>query len=299
MTTMAIPESQLETWSHQGAVTASKNTYASIKSNLEAAGTSYAAKSFEVFLQGSYGNDTNIRADSDVDVIVMLTSIFRSDISRLPKEQADAYRRAFSDATYRLADFKNEVVAQLRSAYGSQSVYVGNKSVKIGRSSDRLGADVVVCHQYRYYYKFYSTSNQSYDEGILFTTSSGDEIINYPKLHSKNCTAKHQSTGNRFKPLVRVLKNMRGRLIGDGQIGQDLAPSYFIEGMLYNVPETQFNGNLSTTFCNCIKWLLRTDRSKFVCPSRMHYLFGDSSVQWDNTSCGQFLDALVGLWNRW
>jgi hypothetical protein len=84
-THMAIPESQLETWSHQGAIATSRNTYASIKGALEAWNTTYADKDFEIFLQGSYGNDTNIYADSDVDIVIMLKSVFRSDRSLLPQ----------------------------------------------------------------------------------------------------------------------------------------------------------------------------------------------------------------------
>ena len=57
---MPIPESQLETWSHQGSITQSSNTYNTIKNVLEASTTPYAGKNFKVFLQGSYGNDTNI-----------------------------------------------------------------------------------------------------------------------------------------------------------------------------------------------------------------------------------------------
>ena len=146
---MAIPESQLETWSHQGAVTTSRNTYSSIKGNLEANGTSYSYKNFKVFLQGSYGNDTNIWADSDVDIVTMLTAIFGKDISQLPQDQADAYRRTFSDATYRFSEFKSGVVSQLQRVYGSQNVQIGNKSVQIAASSNRLGGDVVVCYQFR------------------------------------------------------------------------------------------------------------------------------------------------------
>ena len=66
---MAIPEAQLDTWSAQGSITQSKNTYASIKGVLESANSPYYQRSFVSFLQGSYGNDTNIYADSDVDVV--------------------------------------------------------------------------------------------------------------------------------------------------------------------------------------------------------------------------------------
>lgn len=296
---MAILESQLETWSHQGADTTSKNTYASIKKTLTADYAPYSDKTFEVFLQGSYGNDTYIRADSDVDIVIMLTSLFRADISQLPLDQANAYHRAFSDSTYQFSEFKNGVIEQLRSTYGSGTVQVANKSTKILRTSSRLGADVIICHQYRYYNSFFGESNQSYDEGIVIPTSWGKEIINYPKLHSQNLTAKHQNTDSIFKPMVRILKNIRGRLVADGIIDETLAFSYFIEGLLFNVPDEQFMKNFGDTFCNCVNWLLKTDRSQFVCPNWKEWLFGDSSVQWNKNDCESFLNAAVNLWNGW
>jgi hypothetical protein len=296
---MSIPESQLETWSHQGAITTSRNTYASIKGTLEAWNTSYANSSFEVFLQGSYSNDTNIYADSDVDIVIILTSIFRADTTQLPLDQILNYGRHFSTAIYQLADFKDAVVSQLRNVYGYLNVHVGNKAVKIDPTVNRLGADVVVSHEYRYYRYFYGETLQSYDQGIIFTTSWGANIINYPKLHSQNCTDKHQNTGRIFKPMVRIFKNMRNRLIDDGVIAEDLAPSYFIEGLLYNVPDDKFDGEFGDTFCNCVNWLRNVDRSGFLCANRMHLLFGNTAVQWDNIKCTQFLNGLADLWNGW
>ena len=80
---MPIPESQLETWSHQGSITQSSNTHNAIKSVLEASTTPYAGKNFKVFLQGSYGNDTNIYAESDVDIVIRLDDCFHSDLESL------------------------------------------------------------------------------------------------------------------------------------------------------------------------------------------------------------------------
>ena len=296
---MAIPESQLETWSHQGAVTTSSNTYNSIRGTLKDANAPYAGKDFDVFLQGSYGNDTNIRADSDVDVVIQLNSTFHQDLSQLPPEQIAAYQQNFSNATYGFSDFRREVVSHLQSTYGSTVAVLGKKAVKIGAASGRLVADVIVCCQYRYYRSFYSSSNQQYDEGIYLQASNGETVINYPKQHSTNCTAKHQATSQWFKPTVRMFKNMRGRLIDNRAITLDNAPSYFIEGLLYNVPDDQFGQSLNDTFCNCVNWLRKTDRSKFVCANGKVWFFGNSSVQWSQDNCVRFLDSLVGLWNGW
>jgi hypothetical protein len=78
---MSIPETQLDTWSRLGSVTQSRDTYATIKRMLDANDAPYTGKIFVIFLQGSYGNDTNIYADSDVDTVIRIDSIFYTDLS--------------------------------------------------------------------------------------------------------------------------------------------------------------------------------------------------------------------------
>ena len=99
--------------------------------------------------------------------------------------------------------------------------------------------------------------------------------------------------------MVRIVKNMRSRLVNDGVIAKDVAPSYYIEGLLYNVPNDKFGISYGDTFCNCLNWLLQTDRSTLLCAHRQHGLFGNSNVQWQSNKCDQFLNALVALWNNW
>ena len=74
---MPIAESQLETWSHPGAGPGSRDTYDSVRTALESPKAVYKDKDYEVFLQGSYGNDTNIYGESDVDTVIRLGSIWR------------------------------------------------------------------------------------------------------------------------------------------------------------------------------------------------------------------------------
>jgi hypothetical protein len=45
-------------------------------------------------------------------------------------------------------------------------------------------------------------------------------------------------TGSGFKQTVRIFKNMRHRLIDDRLLRDGAAPSYYIEGLLSNVPDT-------------------------------------------------------------
>jgi len=143
---VSIPESQLGTWSHQGSVTQSSATYNTIKSVLEAAGSPYASKRYEVFLQGSYGNDTNIYAESDVDIVIKLNDCFRHDLKELPDEQKAAFKAAHSDATYSHTEFKRDVLSVLQGKYGGD-VALGNKAINVAASGSRRKADVIAAIQ--------------------------------------------------------------------------------------------------------------------------------------------------------
>ena len=139
-----------------------------------------------------------------------------------------------------------------------------------------------------------------YELGICFFTSSGDRIVNYPKQHSDNCTRKHQATNEWFKPMVRILKNMRSKLVEDGAMADGSAPSYFIEGLLYNVPDDKFGNSYGDTFVAAINWILQADRSKFVCANEQYYLTWESAAEcWPRADSDKFINALVEAWNNW
>ncbi len=296
---MSIPESQLETWSHQGSITQSSTTYNTIKNVLEAVGNPYTGKNYKVFLQGSYGNDTNIYAESDVDIVIKLNDCFRYDLDEVPDAQKKAFKAAYSDATYTHSDFKRDVVSVLDAEYGDD-VDPGDKAIDIAANGSRRKADVIAAIQYRRYHKFLGTSNQIYEEGICFFSGAGKCIANYPKQHSANCCKKHQNTRKWFKPMVRVFKNMRGKLIGEEMIADGVAPSYYLEGLLYNVPDHLFTSSYGDCFVNCINWIQAADRSKFVCANEQYPLLReDSPVTWRASKCDDFLAAAVELWNQW
>lgn len=296
---MAIPESQLETWSNQGSVSQSADTYNAIKNALQASDADHAGRQFKVFLQGSYGNDTNIYAESDVDIVIQLTEVFNSDTSQLNEAQLRAYKLAFADATYSLSDFKRDVLATLKRKYGSD-VEEGTKAITIKSSGNRRKADVIVANEYRRYFKFNGTYDFSYVEGIRFFDTSWTEIINYPKSHSTNLTSKHQNTSNRFKPTVRMMKNLRSRLVDKGEIDAGLAPSYYIEGMLYNVPNDQFVYARADRLAKILNWLHACDRDKLLCANEQYYLLREgSAVTWRAAKFETFLQAAIKLWNNW
>jgi hypothetical protein len=301
---MPIPESQLETWSAQGAAVGSRATYASVKSALEV-GT-YAGGPHKILLQGSYCNDTNVWSESDVDVVMKTEAFFWHNADTLPQEQRDNFHAVYSDGpgSYGYPDFKSEVTTALTDRYGAAAVTPGNRAIAIAPNGGRRRADVIVAARYRHYWSFptRSENDASWAEGICFFTADWTQIINYPAQHSDNCTVKHQGTSSRFKPTVRILKNLRRCLVDAGVIDKGIAPSYFIEGLLYNMPPEYFVNTYRGTLANLFDWvngLTDAERDQLECANRMFYLVRDYHVTWPPANYQRFIAATTELWNTW
>ncbi len=296
---MAIPEGKLETWSHQGAAGPSRDTYASVKRTLEDPGAPYANKSPDVFLQGSYANDTNVARDSDVDVVACIDATFAHDADTLSADQFQAFQRAHpSSAPYTYHQYKQDVARWLTQRYGN-SVRPGRKAIYIPAGPNRRECDVLPAIEYRYYYRFISLADQDFARGICFYLPDGTQIVNFPKQHATNCTTKHQATNSWFKRTVRVYKNMRNYMVDRNLLRDGVAPSYFIEGMLYNAPHRNFGTSFDATFVATFNHIVNADRAEFLCANGIHRLLGNSPATWPAANCQAYLDALRQLWNGW
>jgi hypothetical protein len=291
-----IAESQLDTWVSQGPTPQFTDTYNSIRNKLLDTGAPYPVAKTEVYLQGSYKNDTNVYGDSDVDIVLCYTGAFFKDLSRLSPGDMSALDAAGTDGIYRYAEFKRDATAHLTQLY--KSVNPGAKAIYIpGGNSGRRNADVLVAFKFRRYYEFKSWENERYAEGVSFFLSDGSMIENFPKLHSDNCTTKHQDTQGYFKRMVRVFKNMRNAMIGRDLLADGVAPSYFIEGMLHNVPNNKFAGTYQQTWINCFNFLVKAKRDELACASRMHWLVRDNSpTSWSIANFNTFMAALKSYW---
>jgi len=296
---MSIPEAQLDTWSAIGAQQTSKETHIGIRAVLDSTESPYYVRRPTTFLQGSYRNDTNIWAESDVDIVTKMQSVFYYDISALTTTDQEEFRRKTPPAEFTLQGFKTEVIAWIEKHYGSDVDSSGNKAITIASRGNRRKADILISSTFRRYYYGGVMGIQSV-EGIKFITRDGRWIENYPTLHSDNLTRRHQETGEWLKPTIRIFKNMRNRARDNGILPTGVAPSYFIEGLLWNVPVQLFGGSYSDTIRQVLDWLLRTDRSGFLCANGQHPLLApDSSLSWHPDHCRAFLDGLAILWNSW
>ena len=285
---MAIPEQQLETWSHQGATVGSASTHNSIRVAL-ARYSWPEGMNYDAYLQGSYRNYTNIRANSDVDLVIESSAVCCSNLNENEKRHL-----GIGPGSYNYWDFRNEVLQALTSYYGTNSVDAsGQKSIKTASSNNRLAADAVPCITYRHYHNLSIVA-----EGIAFQTPGSNQwVINYPKLHFQNGAHKNQRANNRYKPAVRMFKNARERILGNNSY-----PSYFVECLLYNVPDDCFSNRFAYTYRDVVNFFLSQNSqnlAEYWCQNGQLRLFGDFSTQWDIPQAKDFINRLRLLWEQW
>ena len=299
---MAISEQRLEAMTRIPSSTAYKEKYDSIKNALSAYLRWPSDMEYTVYLQGSYANSTHIKGDSDVDVVVEMTSVFYTDTSNLSLTEKNAYDLDRSEGKYTIAQFRSHVIAALQSYFGAGRVVEGNKSVKISPpQSGGLYADVVVCAKYRKYWSYPNSWDARYSEGIVFwATRTGDKIVNYPKLHINNGESKNQISGQ-YKATVRMIKNLKSDMVQGGYIQDNGAPSYFVECLISNVPDAMLTDNRSLTLIEVVAWYeSRTSeqRNELLCGNHVHYLFRNTSTAWNEADASAFVTALWSYYNN-
>lgn len=304
---MAISEQQLSTWSNIGATVASGTTYTSVKTGIDSINWRDIV-SYDIYLQGSYRNSTNIYGESDVDIVAQLTSIFNYDTSTLTENQVSQFQQIYSkEAEFTLEGFKQATFEGLQKYYGANYVSLGNKAIDIEAANGRLHADVLCCIEHRKYNSFSTTNTQDYISGIKFYVSNENRwSINFPKQHYQNGVDKnsYDRTRQNYKPVTRIFKNAKAYLVNNNTISNDLAPSYFTQCLLYNLSDNLFIGNsyqsifqqLIVAIANAIN---NNQLDNFRCQNGQLKLFGTAKEQWTKENATQFAQALIQLYNEW
>lgn len=249
---------------------------------------------YDIYLQGSYKNSTNIANSSDVDIVIELTSMFYYDTNLLTEAQAQKRKNEGGSSKYSFAEFKNAVLAALVKDFGNTIVKRDNKCLRFRGHKNYIDADIIPCCTYKQYLFYESYSNSRAHEGIEFQADSGEWIVNFPHQHFVSLNKKSESTSGNFKESVRMFKNLREQLIEKRKINAGCAKSYFIENMLYNIPDSFFEGNFTDKF-KAIFGKLATDFNSntidnYMCANGISKLFSDKT--WRKDLCKEYLLGL-------
>jgi hypothetical protein len=267
-----------------------------------------AARNITVFPQGSYRNRTNIPTESDVDVCVVLKDVIFSDWyfteseGVKDSERVAAFEReaGLSEASYQYAEFKNDVGAALVAHFGSAAVKRGDKAFDVHESSKWVDSDVLPAFEHRRWHRDYYRK-LTYTPGTEFVSDSGKRIINWPQQHYDIGVRKNTVTGERFKAMVRALKNLANAMADAGVEAAKPIPSFLIECLVYNVP----NGNLNNyTYTQDMKNVIAvgweatksqeaSDQAKWVEINELKWLF-HFAQPWTRQQAADFLWA---AWN--
>ncbi len=189
------------------------------------------ARTIKLFVQGSYANRTNIVAESDVDLAVVLESTFWGEYPL----GITAQSYGFTDSSDNLPAFKNDVEALLRRKF-SYGVTRHNKSIEVKGNTYRVDADTVPCGRFRDYHLDSGRNSSNYTPGIRIQPDDGNIIINYPEQHIANGIQKNKDTGYLFKKMVRIAKNIRSIMEEQSYQSAKGVSSFVIESLLWNVP---------------------------------------------------------------
>lgn len=295
---MKYTEATLDAWRRPASETEEQKISNAI-SMVKGAINSHAAltgKNLEFVVTGSYGNNTNIKIDSDIDICVMLKDTFYSEY----REGAKDADYGFIDGTNAFSDYKRWILEALNTKFGVTDVTAGNKAIKIKSNTYRVQADVVPAFQFRNYRNDKSNNQNNFIEGIKFYSSADQEVINYPKLHIKNGIQKNDATLRKFKRTVRLYKRIKNKMKEDGIAVPEGICSYLIEGLLWNTPNSTFT--TATTWNELLKnsiiHLYSKTKEDSTCKdwgvvSEQFYLFY-SGCKWSRADANAFL---VQMWN--
>jgi len=240
---MAISRDQIERWGNAPSENEESKCQKTVEQIKEIIRGRFGNGVF-IYLQGSYKNRTNVRAESDVDIVVENPNYYFPNTYSLNEDEKRKFEAAFSPATYPFENFKSDIHLLLQNKFGTSYVQRNNKCIKVGKDTSRVNADVVPC----YTYKRFSSATAVEAEGIAFADDSNGVIDSFPKQHYENGASKNLGTDGKFKKVVRALKNARNDLIDVNQIQESLMRSFFLECLVWNVPNADFNsGDLYDT----------------------------------------------------
>lgn len=243
-------------------------------------------RNIKIFTQGSYRNNTNVRADSDVDIGILCFDTFFHDFP-------EGYNRedfGITPATYHYEQFKKEVGEALVSYFGSGAVSRGNKAFDVHETSYHVEADVAPFFEHRRYSK-----DGKYISGVELRPDNGGKVINWPEQHYQNGVGKNKDTGRRYKSVVRIIKSLCNEM-SDNNIQQAKGiPGFLIECLVWNVPNSDFaHSDWTGDVRACLAHLFNNTKDEEKCKewgevSELKYLFRGPQ-KWTRLQAFSFVD---------
>lgn len=202
----------------------------------------------ETFLQGSYRNNTGIADINDVDIVAIrkqtTSTVFtgRLSFNGIPWEQ-----------------IFQEIQDKLEDSYSYKGkTERGDKCITVNTN---FKADVVPA--------IYIADDEN-DPISVYSFREGAERKNFPRIHYQNNVAKHAATDQTYKPTVRMFKKWARNQFE----GTKVAPSFYVECLVYRVPDTHFNSDFAESFFDVGNYII----NNYTQSSWIYSVAGDKDI---------------------
>ena len=261
----------------------------------------FSAEDVDIYMHGSYASKTNIYFPSSLEIVVEL------------KQTEEFHPELVKPGDYHL--YNNYFVNKLPLEFTPQSFrdlfftkfceIVGAKASESHKtiSFESIGkvkhsVEITPCFSFI----FEGEGGEKYKGILLYDQSMGSHIVSFPKRHAENGKIKDIATKGNFKRTVRLFKSLNAIYAREFDVSQPgSATGYFIECLLYNVPNKLFldnkGGEFSDIFLKVMNYLIHCDLDEFTCQNQVWQLFGTAKEFWNIKRAGDFLGAIWHLYN--
>ena len=263
-----------------------------------------AAKNVDIYIHGSYANKTNIWFPSNLEICVELKrtpnwepsvqSTLTPEPKKLPANFALQYRLHNDYFVDHNLDFSPKAFREL--LFIALSEATGEKCIENGKAilipcfgKLKHVIEITPCFSFDYHEP---VDNGGVFKGVLlYDASVRADIITFPRLHAQNGNTKDLRCGGNFKKCVRLFKTINAILAREFDIKPERG--YFIECLLFNVPNQIFKGkDLAEVFLKVINYLANCDTEDFVCQNTIWHLFGTAAEFWTLPAAHAFIKLM-------
>jgi len=238
----------------------------------------------DIYIHGSYANVTNIFFPSNLEICVEL-KIPQHEYT-LSNNYFVAHNMPFAPRDFRAAlrDALSEII--------DPNCTENDKCIIIPQFGKlRHTVEITPCFSFEYT----EPEGARFKGVLLYDAAVGADIITFPKVHAKNGQTKDVKCEGNFKRMVRLFKSLNAVYARENETSA--TRGYFIECLLFNVPDALFRGSsLDEIFIKILNYLLHANLDGYVCQNLIWQLFGSAREFWDINGAHKFIRQIKVLY---
>lgn len=257
----------------------------------------------KIYVQGSYKNGTMVDELAKLELVVEFGLNSFGPIDRTPVLKLKTFwswvqkdltkkRIVTFKPNIHLALIKKLMLESLIQSTHNEGIYNNSKSIFIpAHAGIKIPCEILPC---------YTLSDSKDCQSVIIYDSFIDKnVAAFPRLHCEHLAEKDKATNGQFIKMVRIFRNIRDILVSNQVIDEKFAPSYFIECLLYNVPNKLFEGKFQSSMLKILNYLANCNLSKFVCAHNQFKMFGNNSDAWTTYKARSFINLIIQIWEEY